>query len=45
MRASPGLISTYGCDGYSLRSSADFAVRVWVCHWLELPRPVSSANG
>jgi hypothetical protein len=43
--ASAGAISTQRSAGASWRSTGDFAVRVWVCHWLELPRPVSSTNG
>ena len=28
-----------------MRSTGDLSVRVPVCHWLELPRPVSSNSG
>src|SRR5262247_3274704 len=43
--ASRGLISTYGSFGYKRRRTGDFEVRVWVCHWLDEPRPLSRTNG
>ncbi len=38
-------ISTCAFRGASLRSTADLAVRVCVCHWATLPRPVNRTNG
>ena len=42
--ASAAETSTHGVWGDMVRSIADFDVRVPVCHWLELPRPVSSTQ-
>jgi hypothetical protein len=43
--ASNGLISTYAAAGLNSQSTANFSVRVPVCHWAELPRPVSNRRG